>query len=87
MSRQRRRQKLRHDPRNKNTRIVPGDGDACPRCNQVTQIHEHVVLTQKHLNQEVYFSRWFKCVNGSCRTTLIMPRRFIVRRDEQEIWA
>jgi hypothetical protein len=46
------------------------------------QIREHVSITDKHLAQPFYYSRWFNCTNPTCKTTLVMPDRFRVFRDE-----
>jgi hypothetical protein len=62
-------------------RIVPGDGDPCPRCGQPTQIREHKAVADRELARPFYYSRWFNCTNASCKTTLIMPPRYIVRRE------
>lgn len=62
------------------TKIIPGEGDPCPRCKKPTQIREHLEVLQSHLNQPFYYSRWFNCENPRCRTTLIMPERYRVMR-------
>jgi hypothetical protein len=67
--------------------VVPGDGDPCPRCKRIMQIREHTFITEKHLNQPYYYSRWFNCTNPQCRTTLVMPERFRVMKQDQEIWS
>lgn len=58
--------------------IVFGDGDLCPRCHQPTRIFEHREIGKKQRRQPFYYSRWFRCMNASCQTTLIMPERFRV---------
>ena len=68
----------------KKTVIIAGDGDPCPRCARVTQIREHVAITDKELAKPYYFSRWFKCVNPECTTMVIMVERFRVVNDGQE---
>jgi hypothetical protein len=55
-----------------------------PRCGQRTQVRAHREITEKQLRQPFYYSRWFVCTNPRCRTTLIMPERFKVFRDEPE---
>ena len=70
----------------KKYKVIPGDGDLCPRCGQPTEIREHTEVTAKHFNQPFYYSRWFNCVNSRCRTTLVMPSRFIVWKEKREIW-
>lgn len=59
-------------------KIVPGDGDPCPRCGKPTQIREHHAVTPKQLEQPYYYSRWFNCTNPECKTTLIMPDQYRV---------
>ena len=65
----------------RNMRIVPGDGDPCPRCGQPTQIREHKVIAERESARPFYYSRWFNCTNASCKTTLIMPSRYTVKRE------
>jgi hypothetical protein len=62
--------------------VLGYDGDPCHRCGKLTQIREHIEIKQRHLKQPFYYSRWFCCVNPNCRTTLIMPERFKVFRDQ-----
>jgi hypothetical protein len=59
--------------------VVPGDGDPCPRCSVPMQIREYGDLTVKHLHRSYFYTRWFCCMNKSCRTTLVMPERYKVR--------
>jgi len=58
--------------------VVPGDGDPCPRCGVPMQIREYSELTDKHLHRPYFYTRWFCCMNKSCRTTLVMPARYKV---------
>lgn len=71
----------------KKYKVIPGDGDPCPRCKRPTEIREHAFITSKHLSQPYYYSRWFNCTNRRCRTTVIMPDRFRVMAENQELWA
>jgi hypothetical protein len=65
--------------------IVLGDnGELCPRCNKPTQIREHEKITQQHLAQPFYYSRWFFCTNADCKTTLIMPEDKKVFKEPKE---
>lgn len=59
-------------------KIIGFDGIPCPRCRQRTQIREHVAITEKHLRQPFYFSRWFYCVNKHCKVSLHMAEEFKV---------
>jgi hypothetical protein len=65
-----------------NHKIVPGDGDPCTRCGRPMEIREHVSITPRELARPFYLRRWFKCTNPKCRTTLVMPPRFVVRKRE-----
>ena len=60
-------------------RVVPGDGDPCPRCGVPMQIREYNNLTNKDLHRPYFYTRWFCCTNKSCPTTLVMPERYKVR--------
>lgn len=62
--------------------VVPGDGDPCPRCGRPMQIREHKSITEKHRRQPFHYTRWFRCMNPDCRTTLAMPERFKVLAQE-----
>jgi hypothetical protein len=61
--------------RNGKTIMIPGDGDPCPRCGVPTQIREHDGIGDKQLRQPFYYTRWFCCMNQSCKTTQVMPER------------
>ncbi len=53
--------------------IVPGKGPVCPRCKRPMQIREHRAVTERELRRPFYYSRWYRCMHGDCRTTLVMP--------------
>jgi hypothetical protein len=59
------------------------EGDPCPRCGQPTQIREHKAITAKELRRPFYYRRWFYCTNPHCKTTTIMPERFVVWNDNE----
>ena len=61
-------------------RVVPGNGDLCPRCGVPMQIREYSNLTDKHLHRSYFYTRWFCCTNKNCRTTLVMPERYKVMK-------
>ena len=65
-----------------NFNVLGNDGDCCPRCGELTQIREHIAISPKHLRQPFYYSRWFYCFNQNCITTMIMPEKFKVYREE-----
>ena len=55
-------------------RVVPGEGDPCPRCGVPMQIREYNNSTEQHLHRPYFYTRWFCCMDKSCRTTLVMRR-------------
>jgi hypothetical protein len=55
--------------------VVPGDGDPCPRCGKPMQIREYDGVDEKHVRS---YTRWFCCMNKTCKTTLVMPARYKV---------
>ena len=61
-----------------NRMLVPGNGDPCPRCNMAMAIYEHPQVTRHERRRPFYYSRWFRCMNDSCRTTTVMPERYRV---------
>ena len=64
----------------KTYRVIGRNGIPCPRCGQQTEMREHVAITDKHLRQPYYFSRWFYCRNPQCPVTLHVTENFKVRR-------
>jgi hypothetical protein len=69
----------------KKYRIIPDQhGDPCPRCGRSTEVREHTQITDKHLRQPYYYSRWFYCRNPRCRTTMVMRDRYRVFPDEPQ---
>lgn len=68
-------------------KVVPGEGDPCPRCRQPTQIREHVEIRERQLNAGYYFSRWFYCTNEKCVVTLHMAERYKVLKQDRVEWA
>jgi len=42
------------------------------------QIREYAEASKEHLDQRYFYTRWFCCINKSCRTTLVMPARYKV---------
>jgi hypothetical protein len=55
--------------------VIPGDGDPCPRCGKPMQIREYDGVDEKQVRP---YTRWFCCLNKSCKTTLVMPERYKV---------
>jgi hypothetical protein len=64
--------------------VIPGWGDPCPRCCQPTEIREHPEITEKHLRQPFYFSRWFFCTNPYCKVTMHVAERYKVWNGKRE---
>jgi hypothetical protein len=58
--------------------VVGWDGPPCPRCGRAMQIREHERITEKHLLQPFYYSRWHSCMHRDCRTTIVHDDRFKV---------
>jgi hypothetical protein len=56
--------------------VIPGDGDPCPRCGGPMQVREF----EEQLPQPSTYTRWFCCMNKTCKTTLVMPARYKVIR-------
>jgi hypothetical protein len=46
----------------------------CPRCGRPAQIREHERITEKHLRQPFYFTRWFYCTHDDCDTATLGRR-------------
>ena len=63
----------------KRTRIIPGNGIACPRCGRPTQTREHENIGEKQLRKRYYFRRWYCCPQKDCKTTLVM-------RDQDKVY-
>ena len=68
---------MRVKRKRKKSMVIPGDGDACPRCGQPMQIRQYDVMDEEQLRQSSY-TRWFCCMNEACKTTLVMPSRYKV---------
>jgi hypothetical protein len=66
--------------------IVGEQGDPCPSCGRPTQIREHTGITERQLRQQCYYSRWFVCKNPYCKTTRILPERYIVWNARASAW-
>lgn len=68
------------DMSKKNYVVVAGPPEPCPRCGAPMQIREHTEITAKHLAQPYYYTRWFRCMNPRCKTTLVMREEYKVTR-------
>jgi len=55
--------------------VIPGDGDPCPRCGEPMQIREYA-FKEKQERRASFYTRWFCCMNETCKTTLVMPARY-----------
>jgi hypothetical protein len=60
---------------NGKTIVIAGDGDPCPRCGLPMEIREHDGFADRQSRQRYYYTRWFCCMNKSCKTTVVMPER------------
>ena len=60
----------------KSYKVVEGEGKRCPRCGKAAQIREHKEITDKHLSQPFYYSKWFCCVEEGCATNVFMLEEF-----------
>jgi hypothetical protein len=58
--------------------VIPREGDPCPRCGKPMQIREYAGPNEKQERRASFYTRWFCCVNESCKTTLVMPARYKV---------
>jgi hypothetical protein len=70
--------------RHKRYIVVDESGPPCPRCQSPMQVRQHDRITEKHLRQPFFYDRWYCCMRGSCRTTLVMPPEHRVWRTEPE---
>jgi len=68
---------LRGKRKRKKSIVIPGDGDPCPRCGAPMQIREYDGCERMQMSQQ-FFTRWFCCMNKTCKTTLVMPARYKV---------
>jgi hypothetical protein len=57
--------------------VIPGDGDPCPRCGKPMQIREYA-FKEKQERRASFYTRWFCCMNETCKTTLVMPSRYLM---------
>jgi hypothetical protein len=57
--------------------VIPGGGDPCPRCGEPMQIREYDGVGEEQLSHH-FFTRWFCCMDKTCKTTLVMPARYKV---------
>jgi hypothetical protein len=70
----------------KNTVVVDGAGDPCPRCYRPMQIREHGdVNGQKLAAQPFFYTRWFCCMYADCKTNMVMPDRYKV--EKPTVWG
>jgi hypothetical protein len=42
------------------------------------QIREYADSSEKQERRASFYTRWFCCIDKSCRTTLVMPERYKV---------
>lgn len=74
--------------RRKRRRVLDEKGPPCPRCTRLMQVREHKEVSERELRRPFYYSRWYRCMNGNCKTTLVMPPEFrIFPPRDPEIWS
>jgi hypothetical protein len=56
--------------------VIPGDGDPCLRCGEPMQIREYAGLDEEQERHPSVYTRWFCCMDKTCKTTLVMPARY-----------
>lgn len=61
-----------------NKNIIVENKDVRCRCGHIAQAREHRELTTKQLRQPYYYSKWFKCLNPNCKTTIFMKDEYKV---------
>jgi hypothetical protein len=67
---------LREKRKRKKFIVIPGEGDPCPRCGNPMQIREYADFEEKQERPASFYTRWFCCINKTCKTTLVMPARY-----------
>jgi hypothetical protein len=70
------RRELSAKRKRKKSIVIPGEGDPCPRCGEPTQIRQYDAIDEEQLPRPSSYTRWFCCMNESCKTTLVMPPRY-----------
>lgn len=65
----------------KSVRVADETGPPCPRCGHDTEVRTHAEITEKLLRQPCYYSKWFYCRNPECKTTMLMPKKFLVLQE------
>jgi hypothetical protein len=51
-------------------------GPRCPRCGIRMAVFQHAKIGEKQLKQRYYYSKWFRCFNRECKTTIVHQDRF-----------
>jgi hypothetical protein len=69
---------LRNKRKRHKSIVISGDGDVCPRCGSPMQIREYASVDEEQVHQPSFYTRWFCCMNKTCKTTLVMPARYKV---------
>lgn len=46
---------------------ILGQGNRCPKCNEIMQRRGHKYLTEKQQHAPYHFSEWDVCINYKCR--------------------
>ena len=66
---------MRGKRKRKKSIIIPGEGDPCPRCGKPMQIRAYGDVVDEQLRAAFFYTRWFCCMDKTCKTTLVMPER------------
>lgn len=69
----------------KQTVVIPGDGDPCPRCGRPMEIRERGSVRDNVSRQPFYYTRWFCCMHADCKTNMVMPERYKI--ENPVVWG
>lgn len=56
---------------NKNTKCEPGKGIRC-HCTWISELRTHKEITDVERSRPFYYSKWYRCTNPDCKTTIFM---------------
>jgi hypothetical protein len=60
----------------KNRTKLDERGPRCPRCGIHMAVFQHAKIGEKQVKQRYYYSKWFRCFNRKCKTTIVHQDRF-----------
>jgi hypothetical protein len=70
--------------RRKKSIIIAGEGDPCPRCGKPMQIRAYADVVYEQLRATSFYTRWFCCMDKTCKTTLVMLARYKAAKMDSE---